>query len=163
VGSTAPPRGVRHQPGALAHDPSKPLPEPLPGVDFAAWRRIVEQARSTHPALASVLELASPRRVGPSGVTLGFPPNSFEAARITEPRYAEPLARALQGELGPEARVSIELSDAAYGELTLGKVLNAERWERREAARRRIAAHPLVRAVIEELGAELKDVKVSED
>jgi hypothetical protein len=40
---------------------------------------------------------------------------------------------------------------------------DAERWERREAVRKRIAAHPLVRAVIEELGAELKDVKVSEE
>jgi hypothetical protein len=42
-------------------------------------------------------------------------------------------------------------------------VLNAERWERREAARKRISQHPLVRAIIEELGAELKDVKVSEN
>ncbi|MCS6901221.1 MAG: DNA polymerase III subunit gamma/tau [Myxococcales bacterium] len=160
---TAHPHSVRHPPGALAYDPSKPLPEPLSGVDFALWRRIVEQVRNTHPALASVLELASPRRLGPAGVTLGFPPNSFEAVHITKPRCAEPLARALQAELGPDARVFIELSDAAYGELTLSKVLNAERWERQEAARKRIAAHPLVQAVIEELGGELKDIKVSED
>ena len=154
---------MRHQPGALAHDPTKPLPEPLPGVDFATWRRIVEQIRSTHPALSSVLELASPQHLGQDGVKLGYPPNSFEAARVTEPRYAEPLAKAIQAELGPEAAVTIEHTDRAYNELTLAKVLNAERWERREAARKRIAQHPLVRAIIEELGAELKDVKVSED
>lgn len=163
VGPTPTPRGPRQQPGALAHDPSKPLPGPLPGVDFSAWRRIVEQIRGTHPALASVLELASPRSIGPAGVTMGYPPNSFEAARVSEPRYAEPLAKALQAELGPEAKATVELNDRAYDELTLAKVLNAERWERREAARQRVSQHPLVRAIIEELGADLKDVKVSEN
>jgi DNA polymerase-3 subunit gamma/tau len=163
VGAPPVSRGVRHQPGALAHDPSKPLPPPLPGVDFGAWRRIVSLIRNTHPALSSVLELASPQKLGSEGVTLGYPPNSFEAARVTEPRYAEPLAKAIQAELGPQATVVIEHTDRAHDELTLAKVLNAERWERREAARKKIASHPLVRAIIEELGAELKDVKVSEE
>lgn len=127
------------------------------------WRSIVEQARKDHPALASILELASPHQLGPTGLTLSYPPNSFEVTRIKETRYAEPLAQLIHSQLGPETSVSIHLSEQASHELTLSKILNAERWERREAAKHRIAQHPLVRAILEELGAELKDIKVSED
>lgn len=156
-------RGMRTKPGALAHDPSKPLPPPLPGVDFVVWRRLVDQVRTGLPALASVLDQASPIKLGEAGVELGFSPNSFEATRVSEPRYAEPLRRAVQSELGPEASVTITLTDDAREALTLAKIEAAELWERREAARKRVAAHPLVRAAIEELGAELRDVRVNKD
>lgn len=135
----------------------------MPGIDFAVWQGIVEQLRGTAPALASLLDHAVPMKLDASAAVLGFAPSSFEATRIAEPKYTEPLTRAIHGALGPEARVSIELTEVAHESLTLARVRAAELWARREAARQRVLAHPLVRAAIEELGAELRDVRVNEE
>ncbi len=163
-GRPPPARGVRQNaPTAMQHDPSKPMPEPAPGVDFAVWKRVVERVREERPSLASVLEFAAPLKLGAAGVVLGFAPNSFVTAQASEPRHAELLTKAVRGECGPDASVSIELTESAATALTIARLKAADLYERRQRARMRVLEHPMVKAAMEIFGAELRDVRFEDD
>ena len=155
--------GARFKPGALAHDPNKPMPKAAPGIDMSLWQKVVDTARTESPSLAALLDSAVPLRLQAAAVVLALGPNSVEATRLSEPRYREALDRAVRATFEPTPPVTIELSETAREGLTLARLRAAEMWERREAARKRVLEHPLVRAAIEELGAELRDVRVEDD
>lgn len=101
-------------------------------------------------------------KLGPQGVVIGFPPGSFFAAQASEPKHTELLTCTVRSQLGPDATVSIELTDAAHDALTLARIKEYEEWERQDKARRRVVEHPTVRAIIEILGAELRGVRLPE-
>jgi hypothetical protein len=147
----------------VVHDPSVPLPEPRPGVDMAAWTRVVDRVAALRAPLASILELGAPLACSSNGVVLGFAPDTFEATQAADARHAELLLASVRAELGEAATLAIELTGEAPQLLTLARVRAAEAYERREAARAKVIDHPLVRAAVEVLGAELIDVRLGDD
>jgi hypothetical protein len=120
------------------------LPPAPPGVDFAVWSKIVERVRAERPQLASALEFAAPMALGPAGLVLGFPPGSFVTAQALEPRHVETLTRAVRDELGPEATLSIELTEASRTALTLAKIKAAKRASEPEEEDREIVVQRTV-------------------
>jgi DNA polymerase-3 subunit gamma/tau len=146
----------------VVHDPSVPLPAPRANVDMAAWTRVVDRLARDKAPLASLLELAAPLEVSAERVVLGFAPDTFEAGQASDPRHVEVVLSAVRAELAAETSVSIELTAEAPQLLTLARVRAAEAWERREAARARVIEHPMVKAAMELLDAELVDVRLGD-
>jgi DNA polymerase-3 subunit gamma/tau len=155
-----PQRSSARQPQQPTFDPAAPLPAAHPGVDMKTWAKIVDRVRQQRAPLAAVLELADPLTLSADAVVLRFPPQSFLAAQASEAQNTELLTRAVRGELGEGATLSIELSAEAETALTLARIHAAELHEKRLAARARVLAHPLVKAAMEALDATLEDVKL---
>jgi DNA polymerase-3 subunit gamma/tau len=129
---------------------------------MAAWTRVVDRLARDKAPLASLLELAAPLEVSAERVVLGFAPDTFEAGQASDPRHVEVVLSAVRAELAAETSVSIELTAEAPQLLTLARVRAAEAWERREAARARVIEHPMVKAAMELLDAELVDVRLGD-
>jgi DNA polymerase-3 subunit gamma/tau len=130
---------------------------------MAAWRTILEAVRLRRPALASVLEHASLLQCDGARVLLGYEPGSFLAAQATDAAAIGLLTAAVREHFGPTTEVAFDLAVARGTTQTIAQIDGAERKARVEAARRAVADHPLVSAAIELLGAELRDVRLSQD
>ncbi len=155
--------GVRLSPGRPGADAGLPLPAAPPGVDMARWRRIVEGIRAEKAPLASVLDGAVPLCLSAEQAVLAFPPDGFLSSQASEAPSVELLTQRVRAELGPSCAVSFELSPEASEGLTVGRMRAHEAYERRRAAERKVEEHPLVRAAIEQLGAEIRSVAVPDD
>jgi DNA polymerase III subunit gamma/tau len=169
MASAAPGRGGPARNGARANalrptaESDQPLPAPPPGVDVGRWRRIVEGIRAEKPALASVLDGAVPLRLTSEQAVLAFPPDGFLSGQASDALSVELLTQRVRAELGPSCAVSFELSPEAVTGLTVGRLRAREAYERRRAAERVVEEHPLVRAAIEALGAEMHEIVVAPD
>ncbi|HEU4410528.1 MAG TPA: DNA polymerase III subunit gamma/tau [Polyangiaceae bacterium] len=155
--------GARGAPMRPGHDAGQPLPPPPPGVDMGRWRRIVEGIRAERPSLASVFDGVVPLQLSPEQAVLAFPPDGFLSSQASEPPSVELLTQRVRAELGPSCAVSFELSPEATTGLTVGRLRAREAYERRRAAERVVEEHPLVRAAVELLGAELRGVVVPDE
>jgi DNA polymerase-3 subunit gamma/tau len=155
--------GARGAVGRPGSDYGQPLPPAPPGVDMARWRRIVDAIRADKPAFASVLDGAVPLRLSAEQVLLAFPPDGFLSSQASEAPHVELLTQRVRAELGPSCAVSFELSPDAVTGLTVGRMRVREAYERRRAAERAVEEHPLVRAAVEALGAEIREVVVPPD
>jgi DNA polymerase-3 subunit gamma/tau len=131
-------------------------------VDLEAWRRVLEQIRTDRASLAAVLEHAAPIAFGADRVVLGYEPNSFFAAQATEEGAVDLLTRKVRDHFGAPTPVAFDLSASTRGIPSIAHMDGLDHRARLEAARRAVAEHPLVRAAVEILGAELKDVRLSD-
>lgn len=155
--------GARVAPGRPGADAGQPLPPPPPGVDMGRWRRIVDGIRTEKPSLASVLDGAVPLTLSSEQAVLAFPPDGFLSQQASEASSVEFLTQRVRAELGPSCAVSFELSPEANTGLNVARLRAREAYERRRAAERVVEEHPLVRAAVELLGAELREVTVPDD
>lgn len=140
--------------------PRAPLPD---SVDLSAWRAILDDVRRERPDLASVLAHAAPAHVDREKLTLLYDPQSFLAERARNDRALELLTRTVHAHFGGSTEVAIELDARASGMATVAWIEESERHARLEEARRKVAEHPLVKAAIDVLGAELRDVRLRGD
>jgi DNA polymerase-3 subunit gamma/tau len=131
-----------------------------PSLD--AWRAVLARVRAERPPLASILEHASPIAVSAERVVLGYEQGSFLAAQATESSHVELLTRHVREYFGTTTPVAFDLSASSKANPSVASLDIEERRVRLEQARRAVAEHPLVRAAIDILGAELKDVRVTE-
>ncbi|WP_437938398.1 DNA polymerase III subunit gamma/tau [Sorangium sp. So ce341] len=148
--------------GPVSRTSSAPPPA-MSASDLATWRAVITAVRAQRPALASVLEHAAVLELSPTRVVLGYEANSFLSGQATEPAARDMLARVLQSHFGGPAELVFETITRGSAGPSLAQVETAERKARVEAARRAVADHPLVTAAIELLGAELKDVRLSQE
>jgi len=146
--------------GAAARsDPSSRSPS-SPGLD--AWRAVLARIRVERPPLASILEHASPIAVSAERVVLGYEPGSFLAAQATEASHVEVLTRHVREYFGTVTPVAFDLTASPKANPSVASIDVEERRRRLEQARHAVAEHPLVKAAIDILGAELKDVRLTE-
>ncbi|HMJ54260.1 MAG TPA: DNA polymerase III subunit gamma/tau [Polyangiaceae bacterium] len=127
-----------------------------------AWRAVLGRIRAERAPLASILEHASPIAFSAERVVLGYEPGSFLAAQATESSHVELLTRHVREYFGTVTPVAFDLTASPKANASVASIDIEERRVRLEQARRVVAEHPLVKAAIDILGAELKDVRVVE-
>jgi DNA polymerase III subunit gamma/tau len=130
--------------------------------DLESWRVVLALVRAKRPALASVLEHAAVLRFGAERVEIGYEATSFLVGQATESSAKEVLLAALAAHFGRAPELVFETIGPKSGNVTIAMLETAERRSKLDAARRAVAAHPLVTAAIELLGAELRDVRLAE-
>jgi DNA polymerase-3 subunit gamma/tau len=127
-----------------------------------AWRAVLGRIRSERAPVASILEHASPIAFSAERVVLGYEPGSFLAAQATETSNVELLTRHVREYFGTTTPVAFDLTAGPKANPSVASIDTEERRARLEQARRAVAEHPLGKAAIDILGAELKDVRVTE-
>lgn len=132
------------------------------GPSLEHWRAVLGRIRSERAPLASILEHASPIAFSAERVVLGYEPGSFLAAQATEASHVELLTRHVREYFGTVTPVAFDLTAGPKANPSVASLDTEERRVRLELARRAVAEHPLVKAAIEILGAELKDVRLTE-
>ncbi len=137
-----------------------PIVEAAPAapVDLAAWRVVLDVIRAERPPLASVFEHAAPLAFGPDRVVLGFEANSFLASKAAE--ASDLLTRVIRAHFGRPTVIDLDVSGHAPAVASVATIEQAEHRARVEAERRRVADHPVVRAAIEALDGELREVRL---
>jgi DNA polymerase-3 subunit gamma/tau len=163
--STAPASASAAQSMAPRVDVAPASAPPLPsakGLDLAAWRAILQAIRAENAPLAAVLEHASPIHCNAERVVLGYEPGSFLAMKATETAAVERLTRHVRAYFGAPAALAFDLTAGPRSTPSVASLDNEERKKKLEQARRTVAEHPLVRAAVEVLGAELSDVRLPE-
>jgi DNA polymerase-3 subunit gamma/tau len=148
-------------PAAAATAIAAPPPAARPAV-LDAWRAVLERIRAERAPLASVLEHASPIAFSAERVVLGYEPGSFLAAQATDASAVELLTRHVRDYFGTTTPVAFDLTAGPKSSPSIASIDNEQHRLRLEQARRAVAEHPLVRAAVEILGAELRDVRVPE-
>ncbi len=127
-----------------------------------AWRTVLGRVRADDPSLAAVLENASPIAFGAERVVLGYEPGSFFAVRATDGSAVELLTRHVRDYFETTTPVAFDLTAGPKSARSVAAIDGEERRVRLDEARRTVAEHPLVRAAIEILEAELRDVRLGE-
>jgi DNA polymerase-3 subunit gamma/tau len=156
---TAPAMGSGH----IGTGSGAPATESSPrSVSLDAWRAVLGRIRAQRAPLASILEHASPIAFSAERVVLGYEPGSFLAAQATEASHVELLTKHVREYFGTVTPVAFDLTAGPKANASIATLDTEERKVRLEQARRAVAEHPLVRAAIDILGAELKDVRVTE-
>jgi DNA polymerase III subunit gamma/tau len=145
---------------------SDPKPEargarPSAAAPLEQWRTIIERISESEPHVASVFEQAFARTAEPGRLVIGFAAGSFAAAQVDAEKLAVAQRCATQ-HFGVPTVVEIDASAAAPPTETVAAVRSAERAAQLEEAKRRVASHPAVTAAMEVLGAELRDIRLSE-
>jgi DNA polymerase-3 subunit gamma/tau len=128
---------------------------------FAAWRSIVDILRSQNGRVASFYDHAVPLHVDADRIVLGFDADYVFAENAMEAAARDLLIASARRHFGRAPAVTFERAASRSG--TIAQAESAEKRARTEAAKHRIAEHPLVTAAIEILGAELKDVKLPQE
>jgi DNA polymerase-3 subunit gamma/tau len=145
---------------AVVASPEPALPARPAALD--AWRAVLERVRSDRAPLASVLEHASPIAFSAERVVLGYEPGSFLAAQATEASAVELLTRHVRDYFGTATPVAFDLTAGPKSTPSIAAIDGEQNRIRLEQARRAVAEHPLVKAAVEILGAELRDVRLNE-
>jgi len=159
---TAPPAAPPPMAARPAAD-TQPVRPSIPEGDVTAWRAVLAVIREKRPAIASVLEHAAVLEFGPERVVLGYEPNSFLSVHATDAVAQELLVSAIRDHFGrADTEVTIDVASRRDGAITIAQLEGAERKAKVESARRAVVEHPLVTAAIEVLGAELRDVRLTD-
>jgi DNA polymerase-3 subunit gamma/tau len=151
-------------PGLEPAAPSPPVEtaaQPRNEDALSRWRRIIDRIADVDARAASVLEHASPRMVESGRVTLGYEDGSFAHAQVTA-GIIEAAKRAASEHFGANTEIFIDTSKSQGPASTVAAVLTAERAAQVAEARRRVTENPAVVAAIELLGAEIRDIRLSE-
>ncbi len=128
------------------------------GVDWELWRRIVGELRTENAARASIFEHARLLEVSLERIRVAYEPNSFLAAQALEPEAQRELARAVKRAAARDIAVDVGVMRVDSTVRSLAEIEGDKRRAELEALRQKTLNHPLVRAAIEVLGAEVKDV-----
>jgi DNA polymerase-3 subunit gamma/tau len=145
---------------AVAASPEPAVPARPAALE--AWRAVLERVRSDRAPLASVLEHASPIAFSAERVVLGYEPGSFLAAQATDASAVELLTRHVRDYFGTATPVAFDLTAGPKSTPSIAAIDGEQNRIRLEQARRAVAEHPLVKAAVEILGAELRDVRLNE-
>jgi DNA polymerase-3 subunit gamma/tau len=139
-----------------------PMVRPVlpPGVDLAAFRQVIDIIGQTRNDLASAFRHAAPLAFGPDRVVLAFEETSFGAAKATSEEAMQIFTRTVRSHFGTATAVDLELTASSKELVTLALINQFEKNERIEEARRAVREHPLVKAAVEILGAELRDIQL---
>jgi DNA polymerase III subunit gamma/tau len=137
-------------------------PEGSRAPNLEAWRAVLGRIRSERAPVASIFEHASPIAFSAERVVLGYEPGSFLAAQATEVSNVELLTRHVREYFGTITPVAFDLTAGPNSNPSVASIDTEERRRRLDQARHAVAEHPLVKAAIDILGAELKDVRVTE-
>jgi len=151
--------GANAPPGASTAGAGEGSPR---SVSLDAWRAVLGRIRAQRAPLASILEHASPIAFSAERVVLGYEPGSFLAAQATEASHVELLTKHVREYFGTVTPVAFDLTVGPKANPSVASLDIEDRKVRLEQARRAVAEHPLVKAAIDILGAELKDVRVTE-
>jgi DNA polymerase-3 subunit gamma/tau len=157
---TAPSSAPRFD-GSVAVANAPPAPSSR-SIDMTAWRAILQVIRAENVPLAAVLEHASPIHCNPERLVLGYEPGSFLAVQATESAAVERLTRHVRAHFGAPTAVAFDITAGPKSTPSVASLDNEERRKKLEQAKRAVAEHPLVRAAVEVLGAELADVRLPE-
>jgi len=130
---------------------------------LAAWRTILQAVAAEQQATASLFEHAAPVCVRPGKLVLGFDQESFIAEQVAEPEAVRLVSAIATAHFGTETPVQLDFGAGYRKAETVAQCNRAERAAERAAARREVAEHPLVKAAIDELGAELCEVRLPDD
>ncbi len=128
--------------------------------DLDAWRAIVSHVRGERPALASVLEHAIVVEVNPRRVRVGYAENDFLGSQATAPESLALLRSAARAHFGADVEVDVKEGLRGTKEATVFAIESAQRKAEQAQARAAVESHPLVREIVQVLGAELRDVKL---
>jgi DNA polymerase III subunit gamma/tau len=135
---------------------ASPLAESTLGVLRELLRRVADK----RAGVASMFEHASPVCVDQERVIFAFEPGSFLLSQVREVGGIELMQTAVQEQFGEATHFEV-VSDGRHANVqTVAAFDAAAREAAVEAARKRVIEHPLVRAAMEELGAELRDVRL---
>jgi hypothetical protein len=162
----APP--VRVEQPASAPAPAAPAREvvvrqPLPESVLNDYRAIVDHVRPARPELAAFLEHASPLKLTPEEIVLGWEPKSMFASQASDKESLAVISRAAQTHFGQSPRITCEFdSERALQTQTLALLESAAREQKTRAAIQAAREHPRIADAVEILGARLKDVKLAE-
>ncbi|NUP12742.1 MAG: DNA polymerase III subunit gamma/tau [Polyangiaceae bacterium] len=160
-GSEAPPFRVPELP---APPPNRYTAISDPGhAGFAILADFADAARTRSGRLASILERAALIEASDTRLVLGYEPRSFEANLLAEPQAKALLASLAGSTLGHGATVDIVDHVLAAETPTLAKMVSDAVRARREEIDRGIRNHPLVAACVNDLGAEIRDVRLPRD
>lgn len=168
VATPTPATATPHRP--LERDIVVPAPEPNDSARAAQgdldapmveWRALLEKIAEVSPLAASVLEQGTLLAVEPARIVVGFAADSFALAQVTPETLAIAM-RAASAARGRDTEVVVETTTDSQRGRTAAAARQAERQAQLDGARGRIADHPLVRAAVRELEAELRDVRLHE-
>jgi DNA polymerase-3 subunit gamma/tau len=123
---------------------------------------VLARVRAERAPIAAVFEHASPIAFTAERVVLGYEPGSFLAAQATESSAVELLTRQVRDYFGASTAVAFDLTAGPNSSPSVAALDGERHRARLEAARRAVVDHPLVRAAVDILGAELKDVRLNE-
>ncbi len=162
---TAPKTMEESTPAGGAMDPEPELDQPPePGTAPAllpadAWQRIVESVGDTSPFLHRVVMKATPLRIEPGTVVIGFDGESeFDTSFACEKDNVRLLERACAAVLGVKTVVTIQKDAAQANE---AKRIERERKSEREQGLRKSALdNPVIREAQNLFGARVKDIKI---
>jgi DNA polymerase III subunit gamma/tau len=149
----APAAGPRRPPPAA---PRRAEAAPVePQADWPAW---VARLQHDRPRLAAVFALGRPVRVTATEATVGFAPDSFELEQARGLRRE--LEDHLSSVLGRAIAIRVEpLTSGAGAGPSVAEQEDLRRGEEQKRRRGAAVEHPAVRAAVEVLGAEIREVK----
>jgi DNA polymerase-3 subunit gamma/tau len=130
---------------------------------LAAWRDVLTAIAEQRPAVASVFEHAAPLHIAPGRIVLGMSPDAFVAKQAQNPEALGLVRVAASAYFQQETTIDFDWTGQHEGVVTVAALSARERAERLEEARRRVAERPLVKAAMEEFGAQLRDIRLPDD
>jgi DNA polymerase-3 subunit gamma/tau len=122
------------------------------------WDAILAALRARKPPVASVYEHAAPLVVGPGRLHLAFEPGSFLSGQAADSKAL--VAEVASAHFGVNTVVELDETGRHQEAETVAARNSAELSARRAEARRRVEEHPLVRAAVDVLGAQLREVRL---
>ncbi len=126
------------------------------------WQKLVAMVSRRRPSLGSVLNHAYPLEVAAERVRIALEPGSFFADQMKVERNKRELEKYCQELFGQETRLSVEDHRADQG-VTLAQALDDERQTRVDEQRNQALSHPMVKEAIKIFGAEVAQVKTTEE
>lgn len=122
------------------------------------WPDLFAAIEDASPRLAGIFALAKPLRVDEAEIVLGFDEGSYELDQARE--RADELARFASSRRGAPVRVRVEAARAAApAPPSVAQVEQARRDADRERRKQEALDHPAVRAAVEMLGGDVREVK----
>ena len=152
----------RRAPAGTAPGPRNPLPHAAASAGPSDWPAWVARLQQEQPRLGAVFALGRPVRVTAADVVIGFTPDSFELDQARGLKHD--MQQFLSAVLGRPVAVHIEpLASGAQAAPSVAEQEDKKRAAERERRRGAAVEHPTVRAAVEVLGAEIREVKADLD
>lgn len=127
---------------------------------FAVLAELAECLRGKSARISSLFERAALIDATPEKITVGIEARSFEAGLLGEPSTRAVLTSAGTEVFGPAMEIDVIDIEIPANAPTLAKLVGEVVKSRRAEAERSIRTHPLVVAALDELRAEIRDVRL---
>ena len=147
---------VEGPPGKKAEAPA------APAVPQRGWPGLVEHVRDRRrPAIAAILEQASLLAFALPQLQLGLPRGSFALEQLQDREYLESLHQLAAEYFAQPVQIVVSAIDASREAVppSLVETKRAQESDRERRLREEALDHPLVKAVCDIFGAEIKEIK----